>query len=624
MAELYFMRHAQRIDQVAKSSTNPPLQPDYQPFDPSLSLQGKAQVKSSAETILQVTRAFESNSAKTPAAPAISTSISVQGISKQHPAYHVKFHLLCDFALSEWVHEKMKNKPPYQDSNDAYKMYNPNIKQLHNKSACSNFRPATMLGNWNAPDLSYLEYQANCKKYFTKLMATYNRPQHIKNDDIIIIVAHGYTVSNILSYFLNHPIFEELPEAKVSYARRVSLPEYVDVTNRVDVEGNVEMTELIECDPNEYTWELVSDCLGILDDDPTSSCVLNLDTDIVYYQTNFLKKDQITPEMNPPSATAMSTTDSASNDQPRISFKMESKLPSAYNSLCPGARNWSPQKANKFNIKNEFRKKYMHSEFFKTFFSLQNHPTKPVTPEISPLAEPSRENSVINLKKLASNSEIYKPIKLKYNNNSSISVEHLNSKVNSRSNSQINLMNQDNPLGSGNSSFFDLKKASLLIDSSLARSLSNSSSKGRRYPTNTMNSSERLEELLSGMQPQASSNYGSPTPPPASTNSNTLIPLPILVKRKPGEPTFIESDDSSSNDYQPTRPFTLSFGKSNISNDSSESIALARPPAKEVETPIPQFQTHFTLHRPHDHDEKSESEGEVDETQYIWFGQNAN
>ena len=52
---------------------------------------------------------------------------------KKYPNYKMRFQLLCDFALSEWIHDKMKNKPPFVDSDDAYNMYTPNLKSLKTK-----------------------------------------------------------------------------------------------------------------------------------------------------------------------------------------------------------------------------------------------------------------------------------------------------------------------------------------------------------------------------------------------------------------------------------------------------------------------------------------------------------
>lgn len=49
---------------------------------------------------------------------------------EKFPNYKVRFQLLGDFALSEWIHDKMKNKPPFVDSDDAYNMYTPNLKSL--------------------------------------------------------------------------------------------------------------------------------------------------------------------------------------------------------------------------------------------------------------------------------------------------------------------------------------------------------------------------------------------------------------------------------------------------------------------------------------------------------------
>ncbi|KAM9886963.1 hypothetical protein OXX69_013511, partial [Metschnikowia pulcherrima] len=183
-------------------------------------------------------------------------------IKEKHPEVTAKFQLLGDFALSEWIHDKMKNKPPFHDSTEAYQMYTPNIQMLQNKKYVSNFRPTTKLGPWNEPDLSFKEFQERCKEYFQKLLATYDKPSH--DHDMIIVVSHGYVISNFISHFISQPIFEEIPEFSMNFAAKI-----------------------------DGSWVLRKDCLGMLERDPQLDATLNLDTDIVYYKTNFIKKDEL-------------------------------------------------------------------------------------------------------------------------------------------------------------------------------------------------------------------------------------------------------------------------------------------------------------------------------------------
>ena len=104
--------------------------------------------------------------------------------------------------------------------------------------------------------------------------------------------------------------------------------------------------------------------------------------------------------------------------------------------------------SNEFKLKSDFKMKTMDTSSFKQQFNITNHPLKPISPEVSPNSEPTRNNSVIDLSKLISNEEIYKPVKLRYSQASEISINKLNSKVNS----QVNLAQAARSAGSSNNS----------------------------------------------------------------------------------------------------------------------------------------------------------------------------
>lgn len=435
MSELYFLRHGKRIDHCGNYNREEALYPDFHDYDPSLSKVALEQVRGAAEDIASSTQAFpevDVSSRKnvfihfSPYLRCCQTADLMVTYLKEilqakFPSYKIRFQLLGDFALSEWIHDKMKNKPPFVDSNDAYNMYTPNLKLMKNRSACSNFRPTNTLGPYNEPNLSYKDYQNRCKNYFKKLLATYDKPSYIRNKDIIIVVSHGYAVNCFMSYFISHPIFAEIPEAKVNFAKRVL------------VEGIEE--EDGEYEPTNYTWKLELDSLGMLKDEEIDS-TLNLDTDIVYYKTNFIKRDELNNEFQ--------KSDIPREEKPRASFKVEVSggndsikrgLIRNNNPICSAAREWSPQLANKFRIQSEFKLKLMNDEAFKKKFNLKNHPSRPPTPEVSPNSEPTRSNSIIDLSKLQDNNDIYKPMRLKYSTASDIPIHRLNSKINS----QVNL-----------------------------------------------------------------------------------------------------------------------------------------------------------------------------------------
>lgn len=333
------------------------------------------------------------------------------------PDLKPKFLLLGDFALSEWCHEKMENKPPFYDSNEAYQMYTPNIQMMKNRKFVLNFRPTTKLGPWNEPDISHKQFQEHCKLYFQKLLATY---QNAKSDTVVIVVAHGYVISSFLLHFISHPIFQEIPELGVNFA--------------VKTDGN---------------WVLKKDCLGILAKKPSMDSTLNLDSDIVYYKTNFVKKGDLDTQQEFPAmgfgGLLRPHTDDAKE---RPSFRYDNKASPDHPvrpppvPLCPAAKNWNPLDSNKHRIALEFRLKVMNDEAFKRTFSIVHAPQHPISPDVSPTSEPSGFNSTIDLSKLASNEEIYHPLKLRYSSTSSIPIHHLNSKVNSHA-SLINMRTDD-------------------------------------------------------------------------------------------------------------------------------------------------------------------------------------
>ncbi|KAK6462067.1 histidine phosphatase superfamily [Scheffersomyces coipomensis] len=449
MSELYFFRHARRIDHDLKSNASAtPLFSDYQPYDPSLSTTAIPQIQQIAHEILSTTTAFDDDTTTTQrknvfihfspylrccqSADLLVTYLK-KYLSEAYPHYKIKFSLLCDFALSEWVHDKMRNKPPFHDSNDAYEMYTPNLKTLQNKNCCSNFRPTNTLGGYNGHYLSYSDYQSRCKTYFQKLLATYDKPIYLKNRDLVIIISHGYAINNFLSYFISHPIFEEIPESKLNFASRVLI-------DKDDM-----LSEEDELNPEHYTWKLFKDALDLMEREPDLDTTLNLDSDIVYYKTNFIKRDDyIRGDFTNPIDHNLKEED----ERPRPSFKMYQPKPSDkaliankvhkpinYNHICPAAKDWDPKKIKEFQIKNEFLLKMINDEAFKKNFDLSRHPSKPITPEVSPNSEPSRNNSVIDLSKLVETDENYKPLKLRYSSSPDVSIHDLNSKVNS----QVNL-----------------------------------------------------------------------------------------------------------------------------------------------------------------------------------------
>lgn len=461
MAELYFLRHGQRIDHVSSKEENgiEAIYKDYKEYDPSLATSAIGQVETVGREILEHTQVFDDNESGSvrknvfihfspylrccQTADLLVSNLKAR-FEEKYPKYKVRFQLLGDFALSEWVHDKMKNKPPFVDSNDAYHMYTPNIKLLKNRSCVSNFRPTNTLGPYNGPDLSYKDYQANCKEYFQKLLATYNRPVHLKNQDIIIVISHGYAINNFLSYFINHPIFDEIPEASLNFARRVLENEDYEIEDPLDLE--------------QYKWKLFKDSLGLLEKEDIDS-TLNLETDIVYYKTNFFKKDDFDESNN------LKLPNAPTQEQPRASFRMSTarstkdpnrpEVITNYNPICPAAKDWSPQMAKQFDVKTNFKLKAINDEAFKKTFNISNHPSKPISPEVSPNSEPTRNNSVIDLTKLIDNEEANRPMKLKYSTTSEIPIHRLNSKINS----QVNLaQNQRDNASSNDNSTTDLPK----------------------------------------------------------------------------------------------------------------------------------------------------------------------
>lgn len=553
MAELYFLRHGQRIDHATNQGVTgvEAIHKEYNVYDPSLATSAIEQIKTVGKEILDRTQAFddqESGSVRKnvfihfspylrccQTADLLVTDLKAV-FEEKYPNYKVRFQLLGDFALSEWVHDKMKNKPPFVDSNDAYHMYTPNIKLMKNRSCVSNFRPTNTLGPYNGPDLSFKDYQANCKQYFQKLLATYDRPVHIKNQDIIVVISHGYAINNFLSYFINHPIFDEIPETSLNFARRViadddSMPED-------------------PFDPEFYKWKLFKDSLGMIGKENIDS-TLNLETDIIYYKTNFFKKEDFDESNNLKIPTA------PIHEQPRASFRMSTAIGPTkdinrpeviknYNPICPAAKDWSPQMSKRFQVKADFTLKIMNNEAFKKTFNLHNHPSKPISPEVSPTSEPTRNNSVIDLTKLIDNGEVNKPMKLKYSTASEIPIHRLNSKINS----QVNLAQyQRDNASSNDNSMIDLPKyVSSLQSKPRKRSTSNPTlatvthnAKDSYFPLNILGkaSNRQSNDLL------ASIDSGSPIDEYASGSDLDIIEehnaRPIQGPQQPTNPLLSRS-----------------------------------------------------------------------------------
>lgn len=631
MRELYFLRHGRRIDQTSKDEE--PILSEYHDYDPSLAKSALEQIKEVANEIIANTTAF--NDLDTPQrknvfihfspylrccqTADILISILKLLFLEKFPNYKVRFQLLGDFALSEWIHDKMKNTPPFIDSNDAYNMYTPNLKALKNRSACSNFRPTNTLGQYNGLDLSYKDYQLRCKNYFKKLLATYDKPSYIKNQDIIIVISHGYVINNFLSYFINHPIFDEIPEAKINFAKRILKSTSMSPTPPPEGE---------EYDPTHYTWKLYKDSLNLLNDEDVDS-TLNLENDIVYYKTNFIKKDEMNSETKPktehprPSFKIKSSKDEGSIESTSTSGTSgtigTSGVTKKYksNPLCPGASEWTPKSSKIFAIKAEFKLKAIQDDVFKKSFSIFNHPSRPISPEVSPNSEPTRSNSVIDLARLVDNDDIYKPMKLKYSNSSSVSIHKLNSKVNSQVNlanyqrmgdrtSSDNLNRNSGDNKSSNSSSTDLprfmsplRKRSLsnpinatvqhnALDSyfplhitKVASNSDNSLDSGsaedlhiiqehNSEPLQTMNSFVRhvrspppaQPPVVGDMNRSRSLNY-------KRTNSKSLL----AKYQKSQQP---DSDDSDDN--MPQRLFSLSFKDPNVKKRSNSNLKSSPPP----------------------------------------------
>ena len=100
-------------------------------------------------------------------------------------------------------------------------------------------------------------------------------------------------------------------------------------------------------DLDQYKWKLFKDSLNILEKEDIDS-TLNLETDIVYYKTNFFKKDDFDESNNLKLPTV------PAQDQPRTSFRMSTtgstKDPNRpevirnYNPICSAAKDWSLHK----------------------------------------------------------------------------------------------------------------------------------------------------------------------------------------------------------------------------------------------------------------------------------------
>lgn len=412
MASLYFLRHGTRADHA--SAGDLPLLPNTLDYDPLVAESARVQMEEAAAQICAHPPPSDiKHTVAVHFSPYLRCSQSADmlalEVARRQP--QSKIQLLCDFGLSEWIHDKMTNPPPFADLTEAYKMYVPNVRQLKNKRMCLNFRPTTQLGPWNEAGLLFSQYLTRSKRYLERLLATYAEQPHVT----VVVVGHGYGIANFMLFFLGRPIFEEIPEGGVNEAHR-------------DENG---------------TWTLSRDCLCILERDLETQATLNLDEDIVYYKTNFVRREEVDDNKQFPAI-------GFGGLKPRLSFRAQApeaiasgtstfdpSNPRAHggNPLCPGAVTWTPQSINAFKIKNEFRMKVMNDDAFKRAFDITKLPSLPVTPEVSPRLAPSRINSTIDLAKLNSNEEIFHPLRLRYALALDIPVHYLNHKVYSASNS---------------------------------------------------------------------------------------------------------------------------------------------------------------------------------------------
>lgn len=440
MAEIFFLRHGASVNvegQEGNKEEDKPIVDNYEVYDPPLCKQGVSEIEEMGRKVMDSSRLFSDAEEDTGIvrknvlihfSPYLRTAQTADLLlsnlkeqwGKRYPHYKLRFQLLGDFALSDWIQGQQKYKPPQMDSNTAYQMYTPNIKQLKNKSSCSNFRPTTQLGPFNGPNLSYPEYEDRCKDYFRKLVAAYDKPASQKNKDIVIVVTHLYPSLVFLSLFLQGPIYDQIPPTSINYARKVPFHE---ISHE---EG--ELPESVRRNSSGFAWKLFEDMFGLLNDQ-NFDMVLNLESDIVYYKSNFIPKRDLSQ--------ADKGTLLNKLERPRPSFRVRSssKLPTgdsirkAY-PICPAAKDWTPQMANKYNIKEDFKLKAMNDEAFKKDYDILSGPSRPISPEVSPCSEPTMSNSVVDLTKLNDNNDIYKPMKLKYSSTSEIPIHRLNSKVN--------------------------------------------------------------------------------------------------------------------------------------------------------------------------------------------------
>lgn len=607
MSDLFFLRHGHRADFAEKN--DPPVYPDYKLYDPLVTISTVGLMNDIAKQIVQLV-----DLQKTPkknvyihfspylrccqTADLLATALQKQ--MGEVPDLKVRYHLLGDFALSEWIHENMKNKPPFADSTEAYQMYTPNIRLLQNKKLCLNFRPTTQLGPWNEAGLLFKEFLARCRLYFEKLLATYDKPAH--DNDMVIVISHGYVVSTFLSYFVNHPIFEEIPEATLNYAHK-----------------------------QDGTWSLKKDSLGLLERESISG-VLDMESEIVYYKSNFIKKDELDESQQYP-ALGFGGLKPAPENEPRPSFKVQLQdlKPLTLNPLCPSAKDWDPRRALTFRVKSDFAKKVINDVAFKKSFDLANPPMHPVSPEVSPNSEPTRSNSTIDLVKLRLNEEIYHPFKLRYSLASDIPVQHLNSKVNSHA--SLPLLQRDG--SSHNNSTLDLLRSTLFGLYGAGSATNGLGSPRDEYSDSDSTNMNDVIQRLSRVRSLQRRRAQSTTPKFGVISENE-----VLGNERKTLPTQAEEDKKPEKKHE-EKKFSLQFNQ-NSSNESSSSGGKSKSPpqAQSPEQRARRGLSNYTRPELADKHRKklsqlifynlgsgsSSSDSEQEDLaaqNYRWFGQNA-
>ncbi|ODQ80155.1 hypothetical protein BABINDRAFT_129297 [Babjeviella inositovora NRRL Y-12698] len=246
---LVLLRHAQRGD----THTTPT-------YDPSLSETGLAQARGAGDDVSEYLSSNDMDVVihSSPYLRCLQTSVELA--HRLQAAHLGKVSLKVDHALSEWLHLNLKFVPPLDNGlsleADVAKIQS-TMPLASNVSVDLTWNTAA-LGSFNSYGVSYYEYRESINRYIRNLTSYYTLS---RKPMLIIVVTHGIAVNCLLQFLLNKSLFHEVPEAKISIAKQVSVGQWLLVRNCLGLANGPENTSTLSI-PKDYETTFSSNALS--------------------------------------------------------------------------------------------------------------------------------------------------------------------------------------------------------------------------------------------------------------------------------------------------------------------------------------------------------------------------